>query len=683
MSLENSPSFLLNFSEREMNGEAKHFYRFKSFRLDVGERQLLNEGEPVALTPKAFDVLAALVERGGHLIEKDELLKTVWADSFVEEANIPRIVHTLRRVLGEDDNGNKFIETVAKKGYRFVAGVDEIYEPTAPKSVNGKQDFSIVAEDAPETIAAEKTSEVITAENTVADFQIAPSATAATAAPSAVKQKNTTRIMLFAVGFASAVFLILMLSFNWQSKSSFDPNEPQSIAVLPLKSLTAENRDALYELGAADALILKLSSAKNLTVRPLSATQGDVDGKKDAVAIGKEQQVNFILASNYQIADGKIRITSQLINVSNGAVEETFKDEQNISNTFAVQDAFAANVSQKLLTRLNRTTNNVAAKRFTANEEAYRLYLQGRALTDKRSRKDAEKAVEYLEQAVRIDPNYALAYAQLANAYSASASFGGDSIEKRLKQKSAVEKALAIDENLPEAYAMMGEMKMNYEWDFDGAEKAFKKAVELDPNSIKAHRLFALYLSSMGRHDEAIAEAKTAVDLEPASVLNHKNLGQFLYYARRYDEAIAESKLAVEMDANFRVAYGWLIGSYRMKGENDQAFEWFLRAPQRKDESPEKIQSWKEIYAKSGWRGITEREIEEVLAEEKNGKPHWNLSGLYAELGDKEKAIVSLEKAFSVNERGWGWTTLKISPRYDLIRSDPRFEAIVKRVGLK
>ncbi len=248
MSLENYPSFLLNLSECEMNGEEKHFYRFKSFRLDVAERQLLRNGETLPLTPKAFDVLAALVERGGHLVEKDELLKSVWADSFVEEANVPRIVHTLRKVLGEDENGNKFIETVAKKGYRFVAEVDEVREPIERNHENGNRNFAIAAENFPETIAAEKLPE--------AEFQIPPPVTVETIVPLAKEQQHTTRVVLFTVGFLSAVFLLLLLSFNWQSKSSLNPNEPKSIAVLPLKSLKAENRDAIYELGIAEVLIL-------------------------------------------------------------------------------------------------------------------------------------------------------------------------------------------------------------------------------------------------------------------------------------------------------------------------------------------------------------------------------------------------------------------------------------------
>jgi DNA-binding winged helix-turn-helix (wHTH) protein/TolB-like protein/Tfp pilus assembly protein PilF len=667
MSLENFPGFLLNFSEREMNGEAKHFYQFKSFRLDVAERQLLHNDKSVALTPKAFDVLAALVTRGGHLVEKDELLKLVWADSFVEEANVARIVHTLRRILGEDDNGNKFIETVAKKGYRFVAEVSVSEPPAVAGGLTSIDDYDKLMFQ-PE--------------------QLKPPATAdgsdISQTPPVAKPKQTTRIVLLAVGFLSAAALIFLLSFNFQSASSVNPNEVKSIAVLPLKSLNAENRDAIYELGAADSLIHNLSSAKNLVVRHLGATQGYSEANKNPLAVGKEQKVDYVLASNYQITGGKIRITSQLINVSDGAIEEVFRDEQNISNIFAVQDAFAANVGRKILTKLNRESNNIAPKRYTISEEAYRLYLQGRVLTNRRSRKDAAKAIEYLEQAVKIDPNYALAYAVLANAYIAAGNFSDDASEQYAKAKAAIEKALAIDDNLAEAHAFAGEVKFISEWDFAGAEREFRRAVELDPNSAAAHQIYAIYLNSMGRFDEAIAENKIAIDLEPASVLSHRDYGMILCFARRYDEAIVQLERTIEMDANFRTAYGWLINAYKMKGENDKAFELFLRAPHRKDEPPEKLGLWKEIYAKAGWRGIHLRQVEEAKAKEKNIHiPYWELVNPYLDLGDKEQAIAHLEELFQKGERGWIWTTLKVNPKFDLIRSDPRFEAIVKRVGLK
>jgi len=191
------------------------------------------------------------------------------------------------------------------------------------------------------------------------------------------KPKHQTRIILFTVGFLSAVFLLFLVSFSFQSESSINPDDVKSIAVLPLKPLTSENREPKYEFGIADSLILKLSSAKGLVVRSLSATRQYAAIEQDAIAAGREQQVDYVLASNYQIADGKIRITSQLINVQSGLVEEVFKDEQNNSNIFAVQDAVAANIGQLLLKRLNREPNNILAKRYTTNEEAYGLYLQG------------------------------------------------------------------------------------------------------------------------------------------------------------------------------------------------------------------------------------------------------------------------------------------------------------------
>jgi len=660
-----------------MNGEEKHFYQFKSFRLDLGERQLLNNGDAVSLTPKAFDVLAALVERSGHLIEKDELLRAVWFDSFVEEANVARIVHTLRKVLGEDENGNKFIETVAKKGYRFVAEVDEVREPITLKALMSE----------PSAVAGGLTKRFESSAS-VSNDKLQPPATAdGSDLPQKVvalpefKPKHTTRFTLISVGFLSAVFLLLMMSFNWQSKSSLNPNEPKSIAVLPLKSLTAENRDAIYELGIADSLILKLSLAKGIIVRPLSATRQYTDVGQDPIAAGREQNVDYVLASNYQIADGRIRITSQLINVRSGLVEEVFKDEQNDSSIFAVQDAVAANFVQPLLERLNREASNSSAKRYTTNEEAYRLYLQGTALADKRNRKDFDRAIEYFEQAVNLDPNYAPAYAGLANVHTAIGGTSGG-IEDFQKARAAIEKALAIDDNLAEAHSYSGEIKVNYEWDFAGAEREHRKAIELNPNSSAAHRMYALLLGFLGRFDEAIAEIKIAIDLEPASALNHKIHGQILYYARRYDEAIVQLKRTVEMDADPPGAYINLVRSYRMKGENDQAFEWFVRSRPQQGDNAEQIQLLKTTYAQSGWRGIFEQRLEKLKEDEKNGKPNYNqLAGVSNELDNRDQTFAYLEKAF--DKRGFVIYSLNVEPNFDSLRSDPRFDDLVKRVGLK
>ena len=634
-----------------MSSEEKHFYEFKSFRLDVAERQLLNNGVSVPLMPKVFDVLAYLVEHHGHLVEKDELLRTVWADTFVEEANIARIIYELRKVLGEDKNGDKFIETVAKKGYRFVA---EVSEPSAVAdgfSVNQKA--SLPTLDPP-----------------------------ATADDPDLPRKHTTRIILIAVGFLSAISLIALFAFNYQSNSSIKPNEVKSIAVLPVQPITAENHDALYEFGIADSLILKLSSAKNLIVRPLSATRQYADASQDPIAAGREQKVDFVLASNYQIADGKIRITSQLINVQSGQVEEVFKDEQNNSGIFAVQDAVAANIGQTLLKRLNRESNNVTAKHYTNNEEAYRSYLQGMYLADQKDGNDYRKAAEHFEQAVRLDPNYALAYVGLAYAHRGISIWGGNPREEYLISKNAVEKALQLDENLAEAHSILGEMKDTYEWNFAEAEHEHRRAVELNPNSAFVRRYYGFHLINLARFDDAIAEAKTAIDLDPNSMWNQRVLGINLYFARRYDEAFAQFQRVSEMDTANSDSYAWLWLTLWLKGDYDRAFEYFLQEQTHLGANGEEINSLKTIYAKSGWNGVLRRQLELVKQKEKNDYNDFsNIAGLYFKLGDNDQGFAYLEKSYQKRDFYMSW--LLIDPCLDHLRSDQRYDDLIRRVGLK
>ena len=677
MSLQSFPSFFLNFSEQEMHSKPRGSYQFKSFRLHLEERQLLQNEIPIALTPKAFDVLSALVERAGHLVDKEELLKVVWADSFVEEANVARIVHTLRKVLGEDNNGSKFIETVAKKGYRFVAEVTEVREAEELEHTNGngKGIVANIGNGDPEP----RILETVHAGDLAVPNQTSPEP--------AVQPRRGTRIILFAVGFLTAAFLLVLLSFNSRSDSVNSSNKILSIAVLPLKPLTPDNRDPIYELGVADSLILKLSLAKDLVVRQLSATRRYADIEQDPVAAGREQKVDYVLESNYQIADGIIRITSQLINVQSGQVEEVFKHDQPNSGSFAVQDAVVANIGQSLLKKLNREPNDhliklstTLPKRYTTDEAAYRLYLLGSALADKREPAEVRKAISYLEQAVALDPNYALAYARLANAQTAvvgNRSGGAD--EQYPKAKAAVEKALAIDDDLSEAHSYLGEIKANFEGDFAGAEREHKRAVELDNNSPIAHRMYSLLLTYLGRHDESLAEIKTAIDLEPASTLNQLMFGRSLLFARRYDEAITVLERTAEMGPESFLAHQSLTVAYRLKGDNDRAFESFVKTRILSGEEPADIDLWKSVYARSGWQGVLTRQLEQARANEEKGKPNYNLmANLSSELEHRAEAFAYLEKALVQHGT---ITMLRVHPRFDSLRDDPRFDELLRRVG--
>lgn len=660
MSLKISPDFFLNLFEGDVNGEAKHCYQFKAFRLDVEERQLLHNGSPVPLTPKAFDVLALLVKRGGHLVEKDELLKLVWADSFVEEANVARTVHTLRRTLGEDDNGNKFIETVAKKGYRFVAKVKEVRETPAPKPTKGKPDT--------ETQRRRENG----------DAEIFRQASPRPRFPTTVRPHRRTQIILYGIGFLSAVLLLVVLSFNFQTGSSVNPKGVKSIAVLPVQPLAAENRNAIYELGIADSLILKLGTTKNFITRPLSATRKYTDIRQDPLAAGKEMRVDYVLASGYQLSNGKIRVTSQLFNVASGQIEETYKGEKDAANVFAAQDAIADELGKILLTRFNVASGSPAAKRGTTNEEAYRLYLHGRILTDNRNAKDALKAVEYFKKAIELDPDFARAYSGIAHAFIASGNRGsGLPRDEYEKAKEAVTKALELDNNLSESYAVSGELKFVYEWNFTGAEKDLLRAVELEPASHPAHEQYASLLAVRGRFEEAITEAKIAQEIAPNSPAVQESCGRILYLARRYDEAILQFKRKMEV---FNQSSGWLWLAYEMRGDYAGAYESFIKLQEKTD--AEHLEIYQTAYQTAGWRGVRQKYFEKQKLEENNpGSNLYALARQSALLGEKEQAFEYLNKA--IEKRHAQVVMLGVEPSFDILRDDPRFDELLKRVGLK
>lgn len=632
MSLENYPKFVLNLSGSEMKGGEKHFYRFKSFRLDVAERQLLHHNAPVALTPKAFDVLALLVEHSGHLVEKDELMNTVWADSFVEEQNITRIVHSLRRTLGEDENGNKFIETVAKKGYRFVAKVTEVHLTDAE------------------------------AERSEADKIVER--------PPHPKVEASPRFLLFGVGFLTAVFLIVILSFNFQPGGT---NKISSIAILPLKPINSANRDEVYEIGIADSLIYRLGTMKGIIVRPLGATRKYDDVDQDPLAAGKEQQADYVLAANYQIADGKIRITAQLFNVESGKIEETYKTEKDAGNIFALQDQIAGEIGNLLQTRFALTPNTTTARRGTNNEEAYRLYLQGKNLTMRINKEANKKAIECFEQAIKLDPNYALAYARMAFAYY----FGGlneNSSANAGKVREIVNKALELDPNLAEAYVSRGFVSGLYDWDFPAAEKDYLRAIELEPNNDTAHWLYAMNLANRGRFDEAMREIETAQTIDPGATMYMEHRGRILYYARRYDEAITQFQQVRDLDDRLNQPYAGLSRVYEIKGDYATAYQFFLK---REERSPRKdrLEIYQKAYETAGWIGVR-RDLAESLEFQ-----IFDLARLYALQGEKDAAFEYLNKA--VEKREWMIVTLNVEPALDNLRDDPRFAELLGRVGLK
>lgn len=645
---------------KEVRPRDSNVYEFEDFLLDASHLMLCRRGgEEISMTPKQVETLLALVERNGEIVAIDVLMDRLWPTAFVEESNLIQNIHILRKTLGETPDGKPMIETLRRRGYRFNGEVKtiertKIGEPDPVKEANTLYKFPTVV-------------------------------TKTVAMDNAIGRSVLSKYKAF--GVVAALLLIaaaLSIGYYFYSSRSVAVGNKKSIAVLPLKPINSANRDQIYENGIADALIQRLASIKGFVVRPLSGTRKYADIEQDAVAAGKEQQVDYVLASNYQIADGKIKITSQLINVANGQVEETYKSEKDAANLFAMQDAIAGEVATLLQKRFVTTSSGQKTVRGTTNEEAYRFYLQGMALAENGKKADGGKAIDYFEQAIRIDPAFALAYAELASVHSRALNGGGrNATEAYLKAKTAIEKALEIDETLAEAHSYLGVIKSNYEWDFAGAEREHKRSLELEPNSSDAHSMYAGLLGILGRSDESIAEMKTAIDLEPASIANHHMYGWLLFQARRYDEAIREEERVVEMDPTIVMANNVLTNSFRLKGDNDKAFEYFLRLESLAGRSePDEISSLKIAYARSGWRGVNERQMNQAKGDEAKGTANYaNLAGLSIELGQNDQALAYLEKAIDQNK--FTLITLKVNPRYDPLRSDPRFDDLVRRIGLR
>ena len=647
--------------EEARTPETRTLYEFDRFRVDPVNRLLLRDGKVVPLTAKVFDILLVFVENRGRLLDKEEVMQKVWQDSFVEEGNLTRNVSTLRKALGEDPKSHQYIVTLPGHGYKFVAAITTL-QASVPQMVVEEQTVST-------TVIEE---ELSLSKETITSQALSESKEDSIAITQKTKSNRARTSIIVTTCLALIALTAFLLSRREKNPNSQNIAAPKSIAVLPLKPLNAESREPVYELGIADSLILKLSGVKEIIVRPLSATRKYTNLEQDPLVAGREQQVDYVLAPNYQLADGRIRVTAQLFNVHNGAVENLFKCDEKCTDIFAMQDAISEKVGRLLLTHLSNEQNNLLAKRYTTNEEAYRLYLQGRYLADKRELSDARKAIERFEQAIKLDPNYALAYAGLAYAHQAVSYLGDSHRGGNPKSQAAVAKALALDDSLAEAHAVSGEIKMFYEWDFSGAAQELRRAIELNPNSAQAHLWFGFYFHHLGRFDQAIAEMKTAIELDPTSLFCNRSLGQVLYGARRYDEAIAQLQRVVEMDANFST-YHHLWCSYDMKGDYDQAFEWFLRDRTQQGARIQELQGLRTIYGKRGWRGV----LQQIA--EKTYDNYFERAWVYAELGEKEQAFEQLNNAFE--NHTWSMVHLSVEPHLDPLRSDPRFDEMLRRVG--
>lgn len=687
-----------------MNRQANPIYEFGPFRLDASRHLLLRGGQVVPLTTKAFDTLLALVEQQGRLVERDELIRQVWPDTVVEEGNLTVTISMLRKALSEGPSENRYIETVPRRGYRFVASVSEVYDESAvsmvekatrPHAVIGEEETTskdeVEAEQSsvqkvltvnaiasrPGSKEGEESADPVQAENNVEQQKVVRSVDAPPLGQHGVGRQSKLWPGVLAGVIVAA--LAVGAYYLWRMRTATAPfGSIKSIAVLPFKSLDAQNRDEPFELGMADTLILKLSGIKGIIVRPINAVRKYTDPEQDPLAAGREQRVDAVLDGSIQRDGKKVRITVRLVRVQDGTVLWSNRCDEQCTDIFALQDLISERVADELALVLTGEERELLAKRYTADAEAYELYLKGRFWWSQASH---VKARGLFEEAIRKDPNYALAYAGLANSYTGlNIAHDVASREAGPKAKEAANKALELDGQLGEAHTVLVYVKLFYDWDWEGSEVEARRALEINSNNSVTHLGYAVLLSCLGRHEEALDEVDRAHELDPLSPLIGALKGQCLFLARRYPQAIEHLHRMLENHPNFWVAQLQLGRSYEQMGRYGEALQAFRKAREAGG-TMEALALSGYTHAVAGRREEAERTLGGLKTiSEQRYVPAYYLALIHHGLGNSGEALRWLEKAYE--ERDGRMVLIGVDPKWDSLRGDPRFAAILKRMGL-
>lgn len=647
MSLEKIPSFFLKFSEANVKAQNSHFYEFQAFRLNLSERQLLKDENPVSLTPKAFDVLAVLVEHAGHLVEKEELMQLVWPDSFVEETNVSRIIHTLRRTLGEDDNGNKFIETVPTKGYRFVAEVR-----TSSNS------------DPLPKIGALKTSS-----NGVAII----------AEP---QKRDGLRYRSLLVGIAIAVIFAGALGsyfFVYKRLYAKDAGR-KSIAVIPFKNSTGD-AGLDYEVdGTTDSVINQLTRISGLRVvapKSIWSLKGqEISNFKDVAA---RLGVQDLVIGEVTQRDSQLRINVKLIDPNDDSLvwgREFVKDPLDV---IATPNDISQGVVNSLHVDLTETEKRILAKIPTENAEAWQLYLRGRSAGQNQGPDGLRQSIDLNIQAIDKDPLFALAYSEMGMRYVNLGIYFDAPRQMMPKARGYAEKAKQLDDTLPDPFIVLGLVDLLYDWDPNKAKAELANGSVVNLRSMEAFSCTAHVLQITGQATEADNTLRRAIDDDPISIPLTTELACNSYYSRRFDESIKQYQEALPLDPkNFLAVYG-LARSLNHEKQYQQAVDELDKAASLiGDLPPPGVAEKSYALAKLGRRDDAEAGLKLLVDAPKDRfiDPYF-MATICLGLNDRDQTLTWLEKAFEV--RSSFILSLARDARWDELRDDDRFQDLIRR----
>jgi TolB-like protein/DNA-binding winged helix-turn-helix (wHTH) protein/Tfp pilus assembly protein PilF len=634
-------------------------FRFGNFELRSRTREFYKHGRKLRLRPQPFEVLLILLEHAGDVVTREELHQRLWpSDTFVDfEHGLNTSVKELRAVLGDSVFEPRYIQTLPRLGYRVIVPV--IVEASAVST----QDIAEAPADTLESLATEKISD------------------------SRTLQLLALRRWRVILGILVVLIVALGGFVQWsRSRARSHPaNQRLMLAVLPFKNLTGDTAQDYFSDGLTEEMIAQLGRVEpdHLGVIARTSVMHYKNSEEQLQRIAHELEVQYVLEGSVRRDSNKVRITAQLIQMRDQTPVWAQQYDRDVSNLLTLQGEIAQQIANEIQVILGDHHKLIGAAReplLSPNEyEAYDLYLKGRYFWNKRTPEGFDRAVECFERAIEKDPSYAPAYAGLADSYALMSGYSVVLPKAVMpKARAAAQRAIALDDKLAEAHASLAVIAQNYDWDWATAEKEYRRAIELDPNYATGHHWYAEHLALEGRFDQAFAEMQRARQLDPLSLIMATDNGAILYFSRQYDRAIEQFRSVLDMESNFPRAH-MLVFAYVEKGLYGDALadidKW-----QRVDENP-----WNRIlrvyvHGRSGERVLARQELKKL--EETNHLPIDPLTVAVACIGmnDKEQAFIWLQKSYL--EHSGSLTALKVDPTYDPLRSDPRFQELLRRIGL-
>lgn len=639
-----------------MSEQTSESYEFGRFRVKSDERVLLRGHDLVSLTPKAFDILLTLLENDGRIVPKDDLMKKVWPNTFVEEGNLTQNVSLLRKALGESANGPQFIETVPRRGYRFVAAVNKINggsQAVAVENVISKQPDNFAAPIAPQ-------SQVPANGGLGASF--------------------SKQIPAIALALALVIAAVAgIVYFSARNKAGAAPAAIQSIAVLPFVDESPNGDTEFLDDEIAESLVNSLTKLPKLRVVPRSVMVTYKGRNLDPRRVGQELNVRAVVTGRVRRNGDTISIQADLIDLDSVSQIWGQHYDRRLSDILLVQEEISRDIFENLRMRLNVEEQKQL--------EAYRLYLKGRNAWNKRTAEGLLQGIDFFQQAIKTDPNYAAAYAGLADCYNMQVIYGVHEPKEGFpKAKEASIKALEIDDTLAEAHSSLAFIKFRWDRDRVEAEREFQLAIKHKPTYAQAHQWYSSYLASLERFDEAVAEARRTSELEPLSSTASSHLGWILYLSGRNDEAIAQCAKILKLDPNSFPARRYLGLAYEQKGMYPQAIDEFQKGVKISG-SPLMLALLGHAYAASGKTDEARKVLSELhdLSEAPGPGTRYvspyTIAAIHTALGDKDQAFKWLERA---NEERDVWLmNLKVDPVFAKLRTEKRFQDLLTRAGLR